>query len=75
MKMTDPKLYILKLKFGIQRKRLFFEGPSEDDGGKAAFEDARAGLNEIGDKSLDFEAFVGSVIEHFAKAGFMRVAH
>lgn len=73
--MTDRQLYILKLKFGIQRKRLFFEGPSEDAGGREAFEDARAELNAIGDKSPDFEAFIGSVIEHFATAGFTRVAH
>lgn len=75
MNTTDRQLYILQLKFGIQRKRLFFEGPSEDSGGKAAFQDARAGLNEIGDNSSDFESFLGSVIDHFAKAGFTRVAH
>lgn len=73
--MTDQQLYILKLKFGIQRKRLFFEGPSEDDSAKAAFENARGGLDEIGDRSRDFETFVGEVVAHFATAGFTRVAH
>jgi hypothetical protein len=73
--MTDRKLYILNLKFGTQRKRLFFEGPSEDQGTRAAFEDARAGLNDIGDDSPGFGTFLGSVIEQFARAGFTRVAH
>ena len=73
--MTDQQLYILNLKFGIQRKRLFFEGPSEDEGGRAAFNNARAGLTEIGDSSPDFETFLGNVIDHFARAGFVRVAH
>lgn len=73
--MTDKELYILNLKFGIQRKRLFFEGPIEDDGGRAAFNDARTALNEIGDNSPDFETFLGNVIDHFARAGFTRVAH
>jgi hypothetical protein len=75
MNTTDRQLYILQLKFGIQRKRLFFEGPSEDSGGKAAFQEARATLNEIGDNSPNFESFLGSVIEHFASAGFTRIAH
>jgi len=74
MNATDRQVYILKLKFDMHRKRLFFEGPSADHGGWATFEDARAGLNEIGDNSPDFESFVGSVIEHFARAGFTRVA-
>jgi hypothetical protein len=73
--MNDKQLYILNLKFGIQRKRLFFEGPSDDDGGRVAFNDARLALNEIGDNSPDFETFLGNVIDHFAQAGFTRVAH
>lgn len=66
------KMYILPLKWGTWRKRLYFGGKA-DEQTEVLFKESFRGLGELGDNATNAQDFFAKAIEHYKKAGFYHV--
>ena len=70
---ADDKLYIITLKYGSMRKRLYLAGPAGPEG-EEEFKAALKKVGPIGDAAEDYLPFVAGVIKMFHKHGFIQTA-
>lgn len=68
--MTKP--YIIGLKFGTWHSEVWFSG-EDDEATAAKWNEAVAGLSEVGKNCANPNEFIVEACEHFEKFGFTRI--
>ncbi len=66
------KAYIINLKYGIWENQLWLVGKDTPECEKT-WEEAKAGLGEVAEKSRSSGEFFSKAIEHFNSYGFTRI--